>query len=283
MAFDAISVIVPHYNRPDFARRALLSICNQTVKPAEILLVDDCSSPENLEKLSELSSLATILCTSRNMSDSGARNFGAQHACGKWLAFLDDDDCWLPDKLERQIRYLEAHPNVEALGGGMTMVTPDGRKEYWGDKYTHRLTLASALCYTASMAQALMIRRDVFMELGGYDTRLRNMADYEFGIRLLSSGRETHFLGEPLFVYYHGGWQQKSFQWKNMFKSEMKILDMHSGAARKELGPLGGIRLKARCCRKYGLRKGRLLGRSVWAWGCILEAIFGRVRGEFDE
>jgi glycosyltransferase involved in cell wall biosynthesis len=283
MLFDTISVIIPHYNRPDLARRALLSICNQSFKPTEILLVDDCSSPENLKQLRELSSLATILCTSRNMSDSGARNFGAQHASGKWLAFLDDDDCWLPDKQERQVRYLEAHPNVEALGGGMTMVTPDGRKEYRGDKYTHRLTLASALFYTASLAQALMIRRDVFLELGGYDTRLRNLADYEFGIRLLSSGHETHYLGEPLFVYYHGGWPQKSFQLSKMFRAHIHILNMHAGQIRKEFGLLGGIRLKARCCKKYGLRKGRFLGRSVWAWGCILEAILGRVRGEFDE
>jgi glycosyltransferase involved in cell wall biosynthesis len=283
MVFDAISVIVPHYNRPDCVREALLSICNQTLKPAEILLVDDCSSPENLEKLSELSSLATILSTPRNVSDSGARNFGAQHASGKWIAFLDDDDYWMPDKQERQIRYLEAHPNVEALGGGALMITPDGRKEYWGGRSTRRLAVADALLYTASMSQALMIRRDVFMELGGFDSRLRNLADYEFGIRLISSGHETHFLGEPLFIYHRGDRQQKSFQWNNMFKSEMKILDMHSGLARKEFGPLGVIRLKARCCKKYGLRKGRLLGRSVWALGCILETIFGRVRGEYDE
>jgi GT2 family glycosyltransferase len=276
MVVNSVSVVVPHYNRPDFIRDALLSIHGQTVKPAEVLLVDDSSSPENREKLKDLSSLATILTTPRNVGLAGARNFGAQHAKGQWLAFLDDDDCWLPDKQERQIRYLEAHPQVKALGGGLTMRTSDGREEYWGEKSTYRVTLADALCYTASTGPALMIRRDVLLELGGFDSRLRYLEDYEFGIRLLASGHETHFLGEPLFVYNRGGRQQASVQWARMFTSEMRILNMHADLARKEFGPLGLIRLKARCCKKHGLRMGRLAGRSVWAWGCALEAIFGQ-------
>ena len=282
MVVNSVSAVVPHHNRPDFAREALLSIHNQTVRPAEVLLVDDNSSPENRDKLKDLSSLATILSTSGNAGPAGARNFGAQHAKGEWLAFLDDDDCWLPDKQERQIRYLEAHPQVKALGGGLTMVTPDGREEYWGGKPTRRLTVADALCYTASMPQALMIRRDVFPELGGFDSRLRHLEDYEFGIRLLASPHETHFLGEPLFIYHKGGRQQTSAQWGKMFSAEMRILNMHAGLIRKEFGPLGAIRLKARCCKKYGLRRGRLVGRSVWAWGCAMEAVFGRLHGEFD-
>src|SRR5450631_4169449 len=121
MAVDSVSVIIPHYNRPDFVRAALMSIHSQTVKPAEILLIDDGSSPENQEKLKELSDLATIVFNPRNMGVSKARNFGAQIAKGEWLAFLDDDDSWVPDKQERQIRYLEAHPEVDALGGGATI------------------------------------------------------------------------------------------------------------------------------------------------------------------
>jgi len=282
MVVDSVTVVVPHFNRPDLARKALLSIHGQTVKPAEVLLVDDNSSPEDQDKLRGLSSLATILTTPRNIGVAAARNFGAQNAKGEWLAFLDDDDVFMPYKQERQIRYLEAHPQVKALGSGATMVTPEGREEYWGDKCTHRLTLAHALCYTASMAPGLIIRRDVFLELGGFDSRLRNLADYEFGIRLLAAGQETHFLAEPLFVYYRGGRRQLSFQWSNMFRAEMNILNMHAGLVRQEFGPFGPIRLKARCCKKHGLRKGRLVGRSVWAWGCGLEAIFGRQCGEYD-
>jgi glycosyltransferase involved in cell wall biosynthesis len=259
------------------------SVRNQTVmSDAEILLVDDCSTPENQEKLRDLESVATILKTPRNSGVAAARNLGAQKATSQWLAFLDDDDIYLPDKQERQIRFLDSHPEVMALGGGATMVTPDGVEEYWGERHTQQLTLAHALCYTASMSPGLLIRRDVFLELGGFNTSLRNLADYEFGIRLLAAGHETHFLGEPMFVYHRGGRPQLSFQWSNFIRAEMRVLNMHAGLARQEFGPLGPIRLKARCCKKNGLRKGRVIGRSVWAWGCALEAVFGHLHAEFE-
>jgi glycosyltransferase involved in cell wall biosynthesis len=278
MVVNSVTVVVPHYNRPERVREALLSIHAQTVRPAEIILVDDNSSPENRAKLEDLSSLATIISTPRNLGPVGARNLGAQKAKGEWLAFLDDDDLFLPDKQERQIRYLEAHPNAKALGGGLTMVNAEGREEYWGSKPTRQLTLAHALCFTATMSQALMIRRDFFLELGGFDSRLVHLEDMEFGIRLLASGNEIHFLAEPLFIYHRGGDRpQLTSQWRKMLSAEMRILNMHAALARKEFGPLGAIRLKARCCKKHGLWKGRLEGRSVWALGCVLEAILGRI------
>ena len=282
MVVDSVSVIVPHYNRPDYVRRALQSIHAQTIKPDEILLVDDGSSPENLEKLADLSNLATIIASPRNLGISGARNLGAQNAKSQWLAFLDDDDCWLPDKQERQIRYLQAHPQVTALGGGATARSSDGQEEYWGEKPTYRVTLAHALCHTASMSPALLIRRDVYLELDGFDTSLSHMEDYEFGIRLLAAGHEMHFLGEPMFVYSRGGHHQASIQWERMFKGEMAVLNKHADLARREFGPLGLTRLKARSCKRYGVHKGRLAGRSVWAWGCALEAVFGRQLAGID-
>lgn len=282
MVVKSVSVVVPHYNRPEMVRDALLSIHQQTVKPDEILLVDDCSSVENQEKLKELSGLAKIISTPRNAGLAGARNFGAQNATGEWLAFLDDDDTWLPDKQERQIRYLETHPEVQALGGGTTMRTSDGREEYWGEKETYHVNLAHALAHTAALVPSMMIRRDVLLGLGGFNSSLRYLEDYEFGIRLIESGCNTHFLAEPLFIYNRGGRQQSSAQWEKMFSHEIRILNMHAELARRQFGPLGLTRLRARCYQKYGLRKGGIMGRSIWAWGCGLQAIFGRRLNGFD-
>jgi len=278
MSVNSVTVVVPHYNRPEMVEKALRSIHEQTVRPTEILLVDDHSTPENREKLNRLSNLATIISPPANLGPTGARNFGARCARGEWLAFLDDDDLFLPDKQERQIRYLEAHPQVKALGGGSIMVTPDGRQQYWGGNPPCPLTLAHALCYTASMAQGLMVRRDVFLELGGFDPNVRHLEDFEFGIRLLASGNEMHFLPEPLFVYHHGGGrEQLSVEWSKMFRAELKILKMHADLARKEFGPRGETRLRARCCKRRGLWRGGLVGRSVWAWGCLQESVFGAI------
>jgi glycosyltransferase involved in cell wall biosynthesis len=276
MAIESVTVIVPHYNRPDLVHKALLSIRNQSVNATEVLLVDDLSTPENREKIAKLSKLATITTPPGKVGPAVARNFGAQHAKGEWLAFLDDDDLYLPNKLERQIDYLNAHPQVVALGGGMTMVTPDGAEHRWGGEGPPRkLRVADALCNTASMSQALMIRKDVFLGLGGFDPNLVHLEDFEFGIRLLASGNETHFLPEPLFIYHRGGREQLTRQWRKMYRAEMRILKMHSALVRQEFGPLGLIRLRARCRKKHGLWKGGLLGRSLWAAGRIADAIVG--------
>jgi GT2 family glycosyltransferase len=276
MRVDSVSVVVPHYNRPDLVPAAIRSILNQSVKPSQILLIDDCSTSENREKLKPLSSFATIMTTPRNLGLAGARQFGAQCAKSEWIAFLDDDDTWLPDKLERQIRYLETHPNVVALGGGTTVRTPDGQEEYWGEKLTYRVNLAHALLHTASLVPALLIRRDVLLKIGGFDESLRYLEDYDFGIRLIASGYETHFLGESLFIYNRGGRTQASFQHTRMFQAEIRILEKHADLVRKEFGAFGPVFLKARCCKKYGLRIGGVKGRLIWGWGSVLEAAIGQ-------
>src|ERR1051325_825132 len=140
MRVHSISVIVVHHDRPELLGDALRSIHNQTLKPAEIIIVDDSSSPENLRRLEQYSTVATILSTSESLGPASARNFGAQKATGEWLAFLDDDDIYLTDRLPHQVRYLEAHPDCDVVGGGLTMRTPDGREEYWGFKGTRVLS-----------------------------------------------------------------------------------------------------------------------------------------------
>lgn len=278
-----ISVIVPHYNRPEMAAEAVRSILRQTAPPGEVLVVDDHSRPENSEKLHALCSGVTLVTTPKNLGIAGTRNFGAALAKGEWLAFLDDDDLYLPEKLERQISYLEAHPACQALGGALTMVTPDGRQQHRGGRETRQLRIADALLYTAAMAQSLLIRRDLFLELGGFNPALKYLEDYEFGIRMVASGREVHFLGEPMFIYHRGGRQQLSLQWEKMFSADRTILGMHRQIVRQEFGVLGPLRMRARCFKRYGIRRGRVVGRSIWALGCAIEAVFGAQRGQYDD
>jgi GT2 family glycosyltransferase len=278
----SISVILTHYNRPDFLREALESICGQTLKPSEILIVDDNSTPDNFERLQEFAQLATIIKTPRNLGAPGARNFGASVASSEWLCFLDDDDVYVPDKLERQARYLAAHPGAVALGGALTMVKPDGTREHWGGTYTGRLSVADALNYTASLPPALMIRRDIFLKLGGFDPLFMAMEDYEFGVRIAESGNEFHFLGEALFTYRRGGRKQLSLEFGKMLRGELKAQWKHRRLLRREFGPFATVRFSARSLRRAGLRIGGVKGRSTWALGCGLDAIFGRYSQPFD-
>lgn len=276
-----VTVIVPHYNRPDMVGRALQSILHQGVAPDEVILVDDHSLPENRDRLQQFSSIATILQLPHNLGISGARNHAAQQAKGEWLAFLDDDDEYVAGKLRRQLDYIEQHPEVQALGGGLTMMATDGHTEYWGGKPTRRLTLGDALRRTASMSQALLIRRETFLAVGGFDTGLRYMEDYELGIRLLSAGVEMHFLAEPMFLYHWGGSRdQLTRNWRRMFDAEMQVVRQHSAAAQRAFGRFGRLKLIAACYKKWGKNRGRITGRLMLLVGVLLEVALGRLPGE---
>ena len=158
------------------------------------------------------------------------------------------------------------------------MIGPDGQQEYWGGKPTRSLTLADGLRQTASMAQALIIRRDLFLTMGGFDCSLRSMEDYELGIRLLSAGVVMHTLGEPLFLYYLGGGRdQLTKNWTRMIGSELWVIHKHAKDARKVFGVFGELRLMAACCRKWGIRRGRWIGRGTWLIGTILRTLFGEI------
>jgi GT2 family glycosyltransferase len=278
MEIPSISVIVPHHNRTDFLLDALLSIRAQTVQPMEILVVDDNSNPEHRKRLESYAGLATILHTPANLGNSGARNFGAQHAKGEWLAFLDDDDTYVPDKLESQVRYLQNHPECDAVGCGLTMISSDGRKEYWGSQATGTVSLPDALRTTAAMSQGLLIRRDVYQRLGGFDQHRTAMEDYEFGIRLIAAGYRLDFVGEPLFIYRRGGRDQITKQWGRMFRAELGVVRQHGRLFRREFGALGPFRKMTSIWKRHGLRKGGLVGRSIWAAGCLCEAFTGPLR-----
>lgn len=272
-----VSVIITHYNRAELLEQALLSVRNQTVPPAEIIVVDDCSRPDQFEKIQVHSHLATIISTPRNLGLSGARNFGVDAASGEWIVFLDDDDRYLPNRIELQLRFLDQHRKCSAVGAGLIMRRAEGGEEYWGGKTTRVLTLADVLLNTASMAQALMIRRDIYRRLGGFDTRLRYLEDFELGIRLLAAGVEMHFLAEPVFVYHLGGRDQLSARWHKMLLSELRVLCMHREHCRRQFGRFGLARMLSRCLCRYGLKRGRLIGRTVWLAGRLTELVFGKV------
>ena len=105
-----ISVIIPTYNRAGILNRAIQSVFNQTFRDFELIVVDDGSTDDTARSVASLPSIKYL---SQNHSGvSKARNLGIEHARGEWLAFLDSDDKWLPEKLERQINYANAHPEI---------------------------------------------------------------------------------------------------------------------------------------------------------------------------
>lgn len=110
-----VSVVIPTFNRKELLFRALGSVAQQTYRPLEVIVVDDCSSDGTVEAVRAASFPfpVEVVSLSINQGPAAARNAGILKANGQYIAFLDSDDVWLPEKLERQMALVDALPDRE--------------------------------------------------------------------------------------------------------------------------------------------------------------------------
>ena len=107
MSDDLVSIIMPSWNTAEFISESIQSVINQTHKDWELIIVDDCSTDGSLEIIKSFKDKRIQLFVNENNSGAAfSRNFGLRMAKGKWVAFLDSDDKWLPNKLEEQLTFM---------------------------------------------------------------------------------------------------------------------------------------------------------------------------------
>ena len=208
MTTPTFSVVIPAYNAAATLRSTVESVLGQTFADFEVFIVDDGSTDETVrEALRIAASDARIRVVSKpNEGVSSARNFGAELAKGQRLAFLDADDQWAPDKLERHHAAHEADPMLDAsfaqvefcqdqagpLEGGRTSSSvPQGYLDIAD------VVIENPVC----TASNFVIDREVFEEIGGFCTRMRYAEDQEILALLLSEGGTLRGINAPLVRY----------------------------------------------------------------------------------
>lgn len=212
----AVSVVIPAYNRAATICAAMESVLRQTYADFELLIVDDCSSDGTLDAAARLSDPRIRLIKSpENAGASAARNRGVHEARGKWIAFQDSDDEWLPRKLEKQMARLTAPgaDHVAAYCGMMVIGTHEdvdgsrsGRPQigYVPDPNAEVIEgdLIPTLITTSLVStQTLVVRRDVMLEIGGFDEEIRALIDWECMLRLAQVG-SVACVDEPLVLQW---------------------------------------------------------------------------------
>jgi glycosyltransferase involved in cell wall biosynthesis len=190
-------------------REAVDSVRAQTCADFELIIVDDGSCDETAAALRRMGGLARII-TQERRGVAAARNRGVSAATGRYLAFLDSDDLWLPDKLSIQLAFMTAHPETAIcqteeiwMRHGVRVNPRLRHRKPGGDIFKRSLEL----CLVSP--SAVMITRDLFVEIGGFDENLPVCEDYDLWLRI-AVDHWVALLPQPLVIKRGGHGDQLS-------------------------------------------------------------------------
>ena len=211
MLYKKVSVIIPTYNRAHLVKDAVESVLNQTYQDFELIVIDDGSTDNTREVLAVYKDKLTYIYQ-ENQGRSSARNHGIELAQGEYIAFLDSDDVWFPDKLERQVPILEsAPPNVVLVHGYKCIVDKNLQPvPGWELKLRKLYTLAERgketyenyLHSSCNFTSSILVRKTAIIEIDGYDASIASLEDFDLYLRLLLKVYNFAFISEPALIKY---------------------------------------------------------------------------------
>lgn len=198
-----VSVIIPTYNRAHLIAQCLKSVLAQTLNDYEVIVVDDGSTDTTRDfLLKAYGNNIRYISHPTNRGLSAARNTGIEHAQGTYIAVLDDDDVWLPDKLALQIDLMKAKPDVVLAYCGTLKVDCQGEllEEVMPEKRGHLFAEMLHRNCLKGPASVAVFSREVLGASGVFDTSLSSCADWDLWIRIARCGK-VDFINRPLVKY----------------------------------------------------------------------------------
>ena len=205
-----ISVIIPTYNRRQVIDRAIDSVLAQKRPSQEVIVVDDGSTDKTVSHLNEkYAGQIHVLESPHNLGVSAARNSGIAACNGDWIALLDSDDEWLPDKLNQQVTAMEqqpleiCHTDEIWIRNGVQVNQMNKHKKYGGDIF------ANCLAMCAMSPSSILIKKQLIINAGGFDESLPACEDYDLWLRLCADNAVL-FVDQPLLKKYGGHADQLS-------------------------------------------------------------------------
>ena len=184
---NLVSVVIPAYNAAAFIHHAVESVLAQTWSSCEILVVNDGSTDDTVEVLETYGRRIRVI-NKPNGGLSSARNRGIRESKGVFVAFLDADDRWLPEKISCQIEMMEAHPDLGFCSTRTLVETPEGKPGgEWPCPIMQRSLLATLFLQNGAIpgsGSGVMARRKLFDEAGLFDESLHSLEDIDMWMRL---------------------------------------------------------------------------------------------------
>lgn len=203
---EKISVIIPTYNRSKKLKASIESVLQQTYNKIELLVVDDGSEDDTEEMVRAIEDeRLRYIKLDINKGAGNARNEGVRRSQYSLIAFQDSDDLWRPEKLEHQMEYWQKRPDcVMIYCSYLAHVMKDGKifktpGEDWGELDGN--IFHSLLKRNTVGAPTILMRKDCFFEVGGFDVMLRTLEDWDFALRV-SERYTIGYLNEVLVDAY---------------------------------------------------------------------------------
>lgn len=231
-----VSIIIPTYNRAKLISRAIESVLAQTYKDYEIIIVDDGSTDNTQEVLAVYMDRIRYVRQS-NKGISGARNRGIGEVQGEYVAFLDSDDTWVPEKLAVQVEVLDRNKKVGIVYSRMQIFDEEGKpcgfkpEEKTGKNYLELLEIRGDIT-----TSTVVTRKECFDKVGVFDPNLPPMEDFDMWLRI-SRFYDIYEVESPILAHYfdhsHQATKNPFKVYEGLVKLETKMLSMADNAPQR--------------------------------------------------
>ncbi|MCF8218606.1 MAG: glycosyltransferase [Bacteroidales bacterium] len=209
-----ISVVTPAYNAARFIQDTVESVRDQTYQDWEMLIVDDCSSDDTVQVVKDLSGKdprIRLFALEENVGAAEARNIAFRHAKGQYIAFLDSDDLWVPEKLEKQLRFLQQNNHAFTFTD-YECITEDGSEVLYTVHAPAEIGYRRFLRNTTIGTLTVMIDRK---KTGDFEMpQIRSSHDMALWLSLMHNGFKAYGLQEVLAKYRQVGTSNTASKWK---------------------------------------------------------------------
>jgi GT2 family glycosyltransferase len=198
-----VTVLMAVYNDAEFVVEAVESVLGQSFSDFELLVVDDRGTDGSCDRVRAIGDRRIrVIANDANLGLTRSLNRGLDEATGRYVARMDADDVAWPDRLARQVVYLDAHPEVVALGGACRLIDTAGLEKGWMRPPTDDCAIRWTSLFDNPFAHPTVTLRRAVLEARGlrYDPTFRTAQDYDLWIRLLAHGRGAN-LAEPVLSY----------------------------------------------------------------------------------
>ena len=199
--FGLVSVIMAAYNAEKTIEQAIHSVLQQTYQNYELLVVNDCSSDGTaaiLEQFAKQDARVRLITNDQNRGVSYTRRHGLQEAKGAWIAILDSDDAWAPEKLEKQIK-LQKEKNADLLFTGSAFMNADGQPIDWYLHAPKEVGYRQLLKQNVLSNSSALVRKELYEKYYAMGHGMHE--DFAIWLSILKEGKKAYGVDEPLLIY----------------------------------------------------------------------------------